>query len=107
MGVWNFEIDFWDCFGKICMSYGNKEMKVGCLLWDKEFIDGMKEILDWVWKFENKNEIFEFYFDDYIIESVDWWINYVIKKYFGKKVLILVDLKLKFLDRWFIIREMC
>lgn len=79
MGVWSFEIDFWECFGKICMIYCSEWMKFGCLLWDKEFVEGLREILDWVWKFKNMNEIIEIYLDDKIIGNVDWIINYVIR----------------------------
>ena len=106
MGVRNLEIDLWDCFGKIRMSHGNKEMKVGCLPWDKEFIDGMKELSDWTRKSENRNEILEIYFDDHTTDSADWRINHAIKKYFDNKVLTSADLKLKFSDRWPTIREM-
>ena len=106
MGVRNLEIDLWDCFGKIRMSHGNGEMKVGCLPWDREFTDGMKEISDWTRKSRNRNEILEIYFDDHTTESADRPINHAIEKYFGNKVLTPADLKLKFSDRWPTIREM-
>ena len=106
MGVRNLEIDLWNCFGKIRMSHGNKELKVGCLPWDKEFTEGMKEISDWTRKSENRNEIIEIYFDDHTTESADLPINHAIKKYFGNKVLTPADLKLKFSNRWPTIREM-
>ena len=106
MGVRNLEIDLWDCFGKIRMSHGNMEMKVGCLPWDKEFTEGMKEISDWTHKSENRNEIIEIFFDDHTTESADWPINHAIKKCFGDKVLTPADLKLKFSDRWPSIRKM-
>ena len=106
MGVRNIEIDLWDCFGKIRMSHGNNEMKVGCLPWDKEFTEGMKEISNWTRKSENRNEIVEIYFDDHTTESADWPINHAIKKYFGNKVLTPADLKMKFSHRWPTIRKM-
>ena len=106
MGVRNLEIDLWDCFGKIRMSHGNKEMKVGCLPWDKEFTDGMKEISDWARKSKNTNEIIEIYLDDKTTGNADWTINHAIRQYFGNKVLTPADLKLKFSDKWPTIREM-
>jgi len=106
MGVRNLEIDLWDCFGKIRMSHASGKKKLGCLPWDKEFTEGMKEISDWTRKPKNKNEIIEIYLDDHTTQSADWTINHAIKEYFGKKVLTPADLKQTFSDRWPSIREM-
>ena len=105
MGVRNLEIDLWDCFGKIRMSHASGKKKLGCLPWDKEFTEGMKEISDWTRKPKNKNEIIEIYLDDHTTQSADWTINHAIKEYFGKKVLTPADLKQTFSDRWPSIRE--
>lgn len=106
MGIRNLEIDLWKCFGKIRMSHGNSDLKLGCLPWDKEMQDGMKEISDWTRKSGNRNEIIEIYFDDHTSNSEDWSINHAIKKYFGDKVLTPNDLKLKFSGQWPSIRGM-
>ncbi len=106
MGVRHLEIDLWDCFGKIRMSHGNSEMKLGCLPWDKEFTEGMKEISDWTRKSENRNEIIEIHFDDHTSNSQDLSINNAIKKYFGGKVFTPDDLKLNFSDTWPSTREL-
>ena len=100
MGVRNLEIDLWECLGKIRMSHGI------CSPWDKDFVEGMREISDWTRKSENRNEIVEIVFDDHTTESADWPINHAIKKYFGNKVLAPADLKRKFSDKWPSIREM-
>lgn len=106
MGIRHFEIDLWECFGKIRMSHGNSRMKLGCLPWDKEFTEGMKEISDWTKKSGNRNEIIEIHFDDHTTDSQDWSINHDIKEYFGDKVFTPDDLKLNFSDRWPTIRKL-
>ena len=106
MGIRHLEIDLWKCFGKIRMSHGSSELKLGCLPWDKEFTEGMKEISDWTRKSENRNEIVAIYFDDHTSDSQDWSINHAIKTYFGDKVLTPDDLKVNFSDRWPTTREL-
>ena len=106
MGVRHLEVDLWNCFGKIRMSHGNGELNLGCSPWDKEFIEGMKEISDWTQTFENRNEIIQIYFDDHTSNRDEHTIDTAIKQYFGNKVLTPSDLKLIFSGRWPSMREM-
>lgn len=106
MGVRHLEVDLWNCFGKIRMSHGNSDLKLGCSPWDKEFTDGMKEISDWTQNSKNRNEIIQVFFDDHTSRHDDQEINRVIKQYFGDKVLTPSDLNLKYSGRWPSMREM-
>ena len=106
MGVRHLEIDLWNCFGKIRMSHGNGDLKLGCFPWDKELTEGMKEISDWTQKKRNKDEIIMFLFDDHTTSHDDQAINHVIEQYFGGKVLTPTDLKLKFSGKWPSMKEM-
>ncbi|PFX28165.1 hypothetical protein AWC38_SpisGene7108 [Stylophora pistillata] len=100
MGMRNMEIDLWKCFNKIRMSHGNQNFLLGCVPWDKEFEDGMKEISDWTKKHENQNEILEIFFEDHTTREEDSSINQVIEEYFGDRVFTPSDLKQRFGDKW-------
>ena len=100
MGVRHLEIDLWNCFGKIRMSHGNENFKIGCSPWDKELTEGMSEISEWTQKPRNRNEIIQIYFDDHTNPRDKSTINQFITDYFGNKVLTPTDLKVKFSGRW-------
>ena len=87
MGVRHLEIDLWNCFGKIRMSHGNGDLKIGCSPWDKELTEGMTEISEWTQKPRNRNEIIQIYFDDHTNPRDKSTINQIIRDYFGNKVL--------------------
>lgn len=106
MGVRHLEIDLWNCFGKIRMSHGNEELKLGCSPWDKELTEGMMEIEDWTRKSRNKNEIILLFFDDHTTSHDDQAINRVIEQHVGGKVFTPTDLKLKFSGKWPSMKEM-
>lgn len=77
MGVRGFEIDFWWCFGKMLMSYDYSVFYEGCVFWDREYEDGIREIGEWVYKLENIYEIIRLYFEDGLIYifGYDFLIN--------------------------------
>ena len=100
MGVRHLELDLWNCFGKIRMSHGNGDFKIGCSPWDKELTEGMSEISEWTQKPRNRNEIIQIYFDDHTNPRDKSTINQIIRDYFGNKVLAPSDLKVTFSGRW-------
>ena len=102
IGIQSLEIDPWYCYGKIRMSHSYGVHFLGCMPWDRELEDGLKEIAAWANSPENTGKIIQIYFDDHRSQTQgnDELINGLIRKYFGTKVLTPKDLREHFNGKW-------